>query len=196
MPTGYTCDIPKGIDFKTYAMNCARAFDALVSLRDEPFGGDKIPDTFEPNDYHLKEAEKLRNELDGLEGATHDELLAAFAEDWDEQERFRTERLEAVANQRATYEAMLEKVKAWTPPTQDHVKLKVFMQDQIEQSIGFDCDPEYHDSPTPKPCCEDWAATRIRRLRERRQYHEEKYEEEKKRAARNTAWIRALRASL
>lgn len=40
MPTGYTADIKDGIDFKTYAMNCARAFGACVMLRDEPGGGD------------------------------------------------------------------------------------------------------------------------------------------------------------
>ena len=34
MPTGYTADIKDGIDFKTYAMNCARAFGARVMLRE------------------------------------------------------------------------------------------------------------------------------------------------------------------
>ena len=44
-------------------MNCARAFGACVELRDEPGGGDRIPEAFEPSDYHLKAVEKARSEL-------------------------------------------------------------------------------------------------------------------------------------
>lgn len=196
MPTGYTCDIPKGIDFKTYAMNCARAFDALVSLRDEPFGGDKIPDTFEPNDYHLKEAEKLREKLDSHASMSDEDLAVATTKDWEDKENQRQEALEVIAKRRAAYEAMLEAVKAWAPPTPDHDELKTFMQDQIGQSIEFDCDTEYYEHQTPKLSWPEWAEELRLKLEDDLQYHEEKYEEEKKRAARNTAWIRALRASL
>jgi hypothetical protein len=58
MPTGYTADIKNGISFKTFAMNCARAFGACVTLRDEPGGGDKIPEAFEASTYHAQQVEK------------------------------------------------------------------------------------------------------------------------------------------
>lgn len=54
MPTGYTADIKDGISFETYAMNCARAFGACVSLRDKPSGGKVIPDAFEPSDLDVE----------------------------------------------------------------------------------------------------------------------------------------------
>lgn len=53
MPTAYTADIAKGITFKQYAMNCARAFGALIDLRDKP-ANCEIPDVVYPSDYHLK----------------------------------------------------------------------------------------------------------------------------------------------
>lgn len=196
MPTGYTHDIPDGIDFKTYAMNCARAFGACVDLRDAPFGGDQIPDSFEPSDYHLKEAKKLRKELDEHYGMGLAKLYAAADKDWEDEEKYRRKKLRSIRNQRAAYEAMLEKVKAWTPPTPDHDELKTFMLSQIEQSIKFDCNTKYYETPAEKPHWPDWAAKRRLKLEEDLQYHEEKYEEEKKRAAYNTAWIRALRAAL
>ena len=36
MPTGYTDKIKDGITFKEYAMGCARAFGALITMRDNP----------------------------------------------------------------------------------------------------------------------------------------------------------------
>ena len=196
MPTGYTCDIPNGIDFKTYALNCARAFGACVELRDEPFGGDKIPDSFEPSDYHLKEAKKLREELDAHTSMSDEELAVAAAKEWESQESHRLEMLGNIAKQRAAYEAMLEKVKAWTPPTPGHEALKTFMQDQIEQSIKFDCYTKYYETPAERPSWLDWAGEQRQKLEADLEYHEKKYEEEKKRAANQTAWVRALRASL
>ena len=44
MPTGYTSGVATGEikDFKTYALQCARAFGACIMLRDEPMS-DEIP---------------------------------------------------------------------------------------------------------------------------------------------------------
>ena len=94
MPTGYTAAIKDGIDFKTYAMNCARAFGACVMLRDEPGGGDRIPDAFEPSDYHLKAAEKTRGELAALDTMAPAELERAAARAWDDAETNRLMLLE------------------------------------------------------------------------------------------------------
>jgi len=40
---------------------------------------------------------------------------------------------------RKRYEDMLSKVRKWKPPTPDHVDLKKFMIQQLEDSIEFDC---------------------------------------------------------
>ena len=196
MPTGYTADIKDGIDFKTYAMNCARAFGACVMLRDEPGGGDRIPDAFEPSDYHLKAVEKARGELAALDTMTPPELERAATRAWDDAETSRLMYLEDNRKQRAAYEAMLVKVKAWAPPTPDHTGLHEFMRTQIEQSIKFDCGGDYGKTPTVRLTGAIWAAERRAKLVRDLQYHEREHAGEVDRAATRTEWVRALRAAL
>ncbi len=64
MPTGYTADIAKGITFQQYAWSCARAFGALVMMRDEPSDA-PIPEAFTPSDYHVKALAEARAKLAG-----------------------------------------------------------------------------------------------------------------------------------
>jgi len=40
-------------DFRTFAMSCARAFGALITMRDEPADA-PIPDEFKPDPYHME----------------------------------------------------------------------------------------------------------------------------------------------
>lgn len=196
MPTGYTADIKDGIDFKTYAMNCARAFGACVELREEPGGGDRIPETFEPSDYHLKAVEKARGELAALGAMTPAELERAAARAWDNAETSRLVRLEDKRKQREAYEAMLAKARAWKAPTPDHEGLRKFMCEQIEQSLDFDCGGDYGKTPTPHLTGEQWAAKEAARLNRDIAYHEKEHAGEVARAASRTAWVRALRAAL
>lgn len=196
MPTGYTADIKDGIDFKTYAMNCARAFGACVMLRDEPGGGDRIPETFEPSDYHLKAAEKARGELAALEAMTPAECERAAARAWDDAEASRLLRLDDYRKQRAAYEAMLAKVNAWAPPTPEHAGLHEFMRTQIEQSIVFDCNESYCSTPAVRLTGEAWAAAKRTRCLRDVQHHAKEYASEVSRAATRTEWVRALRAAL
>lgn len=196
MPTGYTADIKDGISFETFALNCARAFGACVSLRDELGGGEKIPDKFDASDYHLKAAQKARDELATLLAMPEQEHERAAARSWDDAEASRLMRLEDKRKQRKAYEAMLAKVNAWTPPTPEHVELQEFMRSQIVQSIDFDCGGSYDQEPTPRLTGEQWAAERSARLNGDISYHEKEYAAEVQRAESRTAWVKALRSAL
>lgn len=196
MPTGYTADIKDGINFKTYAMNCARAFGACVTLRDEPGGGENIPDEFTPSDYHAKAAQNARQELAALLNLTPDQRERRASKAWDAAETSRLMYLEDKRKQREAYEAMLAKVNAWKPPTPEHTGLHEFMRTQIEQSIDFDCGGDYGKTPTPRLTGEQWAAQEEARLNRDIAYHEKEHAAEVARAASRTAWMRALRAAL
>lgn len=196
MPTGYTHDIKDGISFQAYAMNCARAFGACVTLRDEPGGGENIPDEFAPSDYHSKAAQTARIALDALLAMTPSERDRAASKAWDDAETSSLMRLEENRKQRAAYEAMLAKVNAWSPPTAEHAELHLFMREQIEQSIKFDCDGTYGTEPTPRLTGEQWASNEAARLNRDVAYHERNHAEEVERAASRSAWVKALRASL
>lgn len=196
MPTGYTADIKDGISFKTFALNCARAFGACVELRDEPGGGDRIPDSFAPSDYHTKALAKARTELAALDLMAPTELERGAAKAYDDAETNRVMQLRAKADQKAAYEAMLAKVQAWVPPTDEHKGMHQFMAEQIISSINFDCDGTYYDTPTVRLTGDQWAAERRASLVRDVDYHTKNHAEEVARAASRTAWVTALRASL
>lgn len=196
MPTGYTADIKDGISFKTFAMNCARAFCACVELRDEAGGGDRIPEKFEPSDYHSKALSKARDELAALEAMTPAELDRSAAKDYDDAETRRVMALREKAEQRAAYEAMLEKVRMWAPPTEEHKGLHQFMAEQIIESIRFDCGGTYYDTPIVRLTGAEWAAKRRASLDSDVIYHADEHAKEVKRAADRTAWVAAIRQSL
>lgn len=196
MPTGYTADIKDGITFQTFAMNCARAFGACISLRDEGGDGHIIPEKFEPSDYHLKAQEQARAKLSALDNMTPAECDRAAAKAWDDSETNRLMRLREIADQRAAYEAMLKRVNAWAPPTSDHKELQSFMRSQIEESIRFDCGTTYYETPAERVAGSVWLARQREQCAKDIAYHETKHAEEIERAASRTAWVVALRQSL
>lgn len=196
MPTGYTADISKGITFETFAMNCARAFGACVALRDEPPGGEFIPDRFEPSPYHAQRLEEAKADLAALDAMMPAELDRAAAKDYDEQE---TRRVTALADRktlRGQYEAMLAKVRAWRAPTEEHVELKSFMEEQIIQSIEIDCGGTFYNKPTEMLTGEQWRDARRKALERSVNYHEREHAEEVKRSEDRSNWVNTLRQSL
>lgn len=197
MPTGYTDKIKKGITFKTFALNCARAFGACLELRDEGGGGEVIPEVFHPSDYHLKGQDEAIRELQMLNAMTTEECELAAHQNWliDENRRFC--RLQEQSQLRQSYEAMLKQVNAWVPPTPDHLNLQEFMRSQIEESLRFDCYESESDQTTSiRLSGQDWKELRRQELTKDLQYHEREYSQEVKRAKGRTAWVQALRNSL
>lgn len=196
MPTGYTAAIKDGISFEKFAMDCARAFGACVTLRDEPGGGENIPFVFEPSDYHAKALQAARDAMAEFLAMTPEQHERAAAKEWDDAETSRLIRLQEKRATRAAYEAMLAKVQAWKPPTPEHAELHSFMATQIIQSISFDCDEAYCAVPALRRTGAEWAEHRKELLTQDIEYHEREHAAEVHRAASRTAWVRALRDSL
>jgi hypothetical protein len=197
MPTGYTAAIKDGIDFRTYAMDCARAFGACVMLRDEDGGGDKIPEAFAPSDYNAKALAKARADLAAVQAMSREDCALSAANAWQEHESYRLRVLAERADLRKKYETMLAEVKAWTPPTSEHFEFHKFMREQIEQSIVFDCSPDSsYLQPQPKQSGDAWRAKVVARLLRDIEYHERQNAEEIDRTRQRNQWIAALRESL
>ena len=133
MPTGYTAAIADDITFDDFVMRCARGMGALVMMRDEPADA-PIPERFEPSDYHLKRIAEASASLIRLAGMTEAETEQAAS---DAHETAVAEQAEAIHRKDMLYEkynAMLAKVKAWKPPSDDHEGFKKFMVEQITGS--------------------------------------------------------------
>jgi hypothetical protein len=197
MPTGYTAAIAKGIDFKTFAMDCARAFGACIELRDEPGGGEVIPERFEPSDFYRNALAKEEQDLAALDAMSTVDKDRAAAKAWDDAETARVARARERAELRSKYEAMLAQVQAFEPPTADHQGLKQFMAEQIIQSINFDCQTySFEAEPAPRLTGETWAQKRRVALTESIERDRRMHAEEVQRAEQRTAWVKALRAAL
>ncbi len=195
MPTGYTHKVADGevTEFKAFALECARAFGACVTMRDSPPDAE-IPDAFEPSDWHTKELAKARAEIVRLEAMTAAEVEAARDAEYDAAMAAAQKDRDKTAQTKARYEAMLAKVEAWHPPTAQHEGLREFMRDQLTRSNDFDCT---HDSPLPeKKSPREWHEAAIARAHRSVVYHAAEDAKERERAASRTAWIRALKASL
>lgn len=195
MATGYTHDVAEGkvTEFPAFAMQCARAFGALVEMRDADPAA-KIPESFVVSDYYVQrlvDAEAKLARLEAMDEATAaaecQRAHAASLAEWEKSERDRQ-------TKRQRYEAMLEKVRAWIPPTPQHAEMHSFMASQLISSIDFDCKP-YGSKPEPTPASE-WLRGQIVQARQNVAYYTKSKAEEEARVAGRNKWLADLRASL
>lgn len=193
MPTGYTHAIEKGITFEEFAWSCARAFGALIMLRDEP-SDCPIPETFAPSDYHTKKLQESQGRLDWLNGLSESDLAKAAEDAHRAALTSHREYASQNAELRKKYEAMLENVLAWTPPTEEHRGLKDFMTQQIRDSLKFDCS---YIGPDPlRMPAHEWRKGEIEKALREVAYHTKEHGEEVSRTIQRNQWIASLRGSL
>lgn len=196
MPTGYTAKVATGemTEFSDFALLCARAFGATIDVRDEPLDN-SLPERFEPSPHYKDCMARDQAEIERLISLSQSEIQA----ERDEEERKRTaerERyLSGKAEQKARYEAMLEKVSAWEPPTSEHVEMKRFMVEQLTKSIDFDCQPSDYRADAVPPA-DEWLKTRIERLEENVKSWASFYAQEVARTEGRNQWVSDLRNSL
>ena len=194
MPTGYTAGVQSGeiTDFEDYAMGCARAFGALITMRDDPADA-TIPNKFEPDSYYEESLARAREELAELEGASDEEIARMAKEDYEQALNRHRERVAEEALWQERYKRMLEKSRRYVPPTPDHEEFAKFLVSQLEGSMQFD----QHDWEEPKQVSpEAWKAQQLAGRRETVAYREEALQEEIERCRSRTEWVQALRGSL
>lgn len=200
MPTGYTAPILEGdgITLEKYALSCARAFGALIQMRDDPMDA-PIPDKFEPSDYHDRALESAKAELGKLESMSIQER-SLFGEQKKAAELAHiTESLHKEGLNRVRLERMAKAVAQWQPPTPDHRGLHDFMLQQIRETLKFDGNTEYYDrrlaeisAMPPSKFYLDAKAAAARDIG----YHTVEGEKERTRAAERTQWVQDLKLSL
>lgn len=195
MPTGYTADVQDGkiTEFKDFALQCARAFGALIDMRDSPKDA-PLPAKIKPKtSYHDKALAEAIERLAKLRSMTP---AKAEREAKKSNERLMAAHNESVAEhkvRRERYEAMLAKVREWTPPTKDHTGLKTFMNEQLSESIKFDC---YEPTKPKEPTAAEWLAAEIAGAERIVEYHTKAKAEEVERANGRDDWLQQLRKSL
>lgn len=196
MPTGYTAAITeKDITFKEYALSCARAFGALILMRDDPMDA-PIPDSVEPSDYSSRAIKEHFETLQKLEAMTPDEQIQYGEKAKADAIKRAEDALVKDLAENQKYLAMRRKTEAWTPPTSQHVEMKKFMIEQIDISMNT---LKYAEERLAEARGVDQMSlyrAAVASEKHMIQYHEKEHVEEIKRAQGRTDWIQALKKSL
>lgn len=196
MPTGYTADVADGktTDFAAFVMNCARAFGALIELRDSPEA--EIPESFAPSMYHQEAFDRAVGALRELADVDAEEAERRADADYDENMRLWAEGKRKREETRRRYRSMLDRVNAWQPPTREHIGLRDFMRQQLEESIRFDCDHDDERWIPKRRTGKQWLKEQRQRSNESREYHRAEMSKERDRSLERSAWVKELRRSL
>lgn len=197
MPTGYTAKLMEedGVTFKEFALTCARAFGALILMRDDPLDT-PIPDAVEPDDYHQKAVFAAIDELRNLESLTAEERIAFGKKRLGDALRSVTASRTLAERENARLDAMLAEVEAWEPPSPDHVGMKKFMVEQL--TISRNSTDWYAEqvaaltAKTPEAEFADAVDSAKRNI----EYHRKHHAEDVERCQGRTVWIRQLKESL
>lgn len=197
MPTGYTDAITADMTLEQFTMRCARAFGALIMMRDDSLDA-QIPEEFTPDAFYYERVETAKAKVQQVASMTIAEAADSLQDENEQRAKTLAERIQRDADTRAKYERMLAMVDAWEPPTRDHHGLKEFMQQQIRDSIKWDCrEPEWYSDlygpleMTPA----EWLARLQRNAAEDLRRAEESLAEERDGQRGRTEWVRALRGS-
>lgn len=174
-------------------MGCARAFGALITMRDDPLDAPIKP--FEANDYHQKALAKARADLVKYERMSIDDWGAKADEDYAKSLDSYQQRAADREASRHRYAVMLVKARAFKSPTPDHDKYAKFLVSQLEESIARDCSDEYDTTPTKQTAAQCRHAS-LKRAKEDIRYHQKKHAEEVERTNLRDAWVESLRDAL
>ena len=194
MPTGYTAAIADGISFRDFVMQCARSRGALIEMRDDPLDT-PIPKRFEPSDYHIKQQQIAADEGQRLQAMTAEEAEIEAERDFEKECAHNARSIDKTNNLRRKYEVMLKQVRAWKPPTAEHIELKQFMIDQIVDSMKFDCDYCTRYQPQRLTGAE-WLKKKLDTAVDNYKYHQDAYLKEVERVESRNRWVKALVESL
>lgn len=195
MPTGYTTDVADGkvTDFRTFALRCARAFGAVVEQRDEAM--DAPPRLREPSDHYRERLDAEVARLTALVVMTPEQIEAAALGDYLDRVKSWERSRERSISVRVRYESMQADILAWNPPTAEHVALKKFMLDQIDDSIRFDCLDADFRAPDPKDAAA-WHASAIASAARSIEHTCESMAKDRANVDGSNKWITALYESL
>ncbi len=196
MPTGYTAVIEDGDPtFREFVWLCARAFGALIEMRDESMDA-RVPREFAPSDYHEKCAALARDALAKAEAMTLDEAAVAAEADHRAASEKHVESMRITRTTIDRYDRMVAQIEAWTPPTKDHEGLKAFMLDQIAISTEYDREQLSNPRPPEPRTAARYVADEIEAARWSLDYHEKGRRDERVRTTERNAWVAALRESV
>lgn len=198
MPTGYTAGVGNGeiISFKEYATDCAKAFGALIHLREDPKGNPHTP--IPKSTYYPEQLSASQKELEFFTNASMEDKLARFEKYKSSQLAYYYKQKEEAQLILKRYQNMLVKAKMFNPPTDQHKEYAKFIVSQLEKSIEFDCsytDDNYYDKQILQyedMTFEEWQKECIKKEERNIAYYNQKIQEEEASINSKTNWLNDL----
>jgi len=195
--TGYTYDlIEKKLDFKAFAMLCAKAFGACIDMKDDSIDT-PIPEQFVPDSHYADCLQEAKDKLKAFKALTKKEQKELIQKEWNQSIKEAYDAIKANEEENKILQNMIEQVKAYTPPSKLHVNYKTFMMEQLVDSMhSNNYSNELIEAYEGKKVGNEDVIERINILKNDVVYYEKKLEEEKRNYEKNNLWISQLRESL
>lgn len=195
MPTGYTATLmEKGQTFEAFVMTCARAFGALIEMRDSPLDA-PIPKKIGPSRHYVDALATAKKEVARLEGFSKVRQLDFGA-------KKRTEHIKQVKSwiakdilENKRIDGMVAKVNRWSPP-RDHGELRDFMLEQLRISRNVGGYNVLELAKAKDRTAMDYYMAALEDSRHSVTYYEEQLQKEIARSTERTEWVNQLRDSL
>lgn len=200
MPTGYTAGVADGTitTFKDYAYQCARAFGALVTERDNPITPD-LP-VLEVGDYYRTSVEKAEQDLKRFLRMSSTRAEIEFLKEKIRDIKYHSKAIKDDGKTRKRYMKMIAECEKFEAPTEEHINYRNFLISQLKESLEWDCSRDYHherllkarkrQSPTK------WLCRKIKEAREHLARTKESLKEEIERVNSRNQWISQLREAV
>lgn len=201
MPTEFTAPIYDGEDitFEQFANSCLRNFGIYLRFEGKypNLSRYEIPDKIYPSDYYKKKYEEAKAEYEKHLAApkTKEELEAEYLSYVNDVIKGNEDRLKENEALKNRYNAMLSKVRRWTPPSKEYEGVKDFMESQLIDSLDFDCSQVYVENIIPK---DKWIQKQTNRtdLIESMKYNLEQYNKSVVAAEKDTQWLKTFSESI
>jgi len=200
LANGYVHALVDGnLTLKQWTLQCARAFGALISMRDDPMDT-PIPEEIKPDSYYKESLDKAQARLALSVSMTDEELLAEETSYCKDSLKSLRKGYKEGKKQLAILKSMREQVEAWTPP-EECTNLKEYMLKSLDEA---DASTDFYDKEiaklksrlkNPKPASELRAEKNAAAVKDI-VYYGDQYDKQVKRCAEATAWIKALINSL
>lgn len=197
MPTGYTSVFQDGksVTRNEFIMRCARAFGALVSMRDDGLDAE-IPDSFEPSPYAKENLDRAKSQLEHYQTISEDAAKEKVEREYQQEVARYEDAIKRENALRIQYQLTLVEVEHWNPPTEEHEELKRFCIKQLTDSINHDCNYYINAKKPERQEVDKWIKDKISYHLREVSYYENDWAEQVERTKKRNAWIKQLRDSL
>lgn len=203
MPTGYTAAIEDGTitTGKEFIKCCVRAFGVAIKLRDEPLSVE-VPTEFKPDDYHLKELKRAKEELKKAKSLTPEDACKRMIAKHESCIKSANKCINERQIILARYAKVRGEVEKWNPPV-SHQNIKKFALEQIDMCVK-DCEnmikywKEFLDEKLDlsEESISDYIKTQIESAEWSVDYHKKGYDKDVQSAKESTEFMRVLLETL